>query len=285
MNKKKFDESKFKRPVTFKERFTDFFFHHFIKISVCIGVTIVVICAFIFKPDVIQGSDEGKISNINSKAQRDISGLTVTSNITGTESQEDNSWIEELQSSEHFKVSTDSSGNTNIEFEVSDIPSSPPDTTSNTVTSDTIPTSGPSVIFPPSSSEPEEPSTIPVNPNHPTSRPTIPPNYDDPWLYPYDVDKILEECKAYADSVGIMWEESLDKSNSHWTTPSSTVPFTTGEAGSYGVHLRDDTFKAIKYYSSERWPDTGEKVFTFIKLYFEPHPVYEGDYLVYYLLA
>lgn len=280
--KKKFDKSQSKPPVTFTEKIASIFSNHLIRIFALIGaLIIIVICVIIFWQGKTHNNDEGKII----PTQRETAESTVTSTL-GDTANINNSWIDELKSNEHFTVSTDSSGNIKIGFKVSDIPSSPPNTTSNTVASDIIPTSGPSVILPPSSSEPEEPSTIPVNPNHPTSRPTIPPNYDDPWQYPYDIETMYAECKAYAESVGMIWEESLDKSNSHWTTPRSTVPFTTGEMQEiYNKHLKEDTFEGINYYNNEYWPDTGEKVFTFMNIYFEPHPVYEGDYRVYFLVA
>lgn len=46
---------------------------------------------------------------------------------------------------------------------------------------------------------------------------------DDPWKYPFDVEACRKDCKAYIESKGLVWDESLTLDNSTWAGNTRTV--------------------------------------------------------------
>lgn len=145
----------------------------------------------------------------------------------------------------------------------------------------------------------------------PPTTTTSPPKEKSPWRYPYDVPAILEECKAEIARVGLVWEEALvglpgragipiglpngmskdDPSIiwAGWDNPDSTVPFTKHPDGiiSGNTMLFDGSLKnalfndIIPFYveQQERYS------MTCCKIWFEPDPNTQGDYLIYFLFA
>jgi cell division septation protein DedD len=96
----------------------------------------------------------------------------------------------------------------------------------------------------------------------------------DPWKYPYDVNQISKDTKAYALSIGLEWDDTLATDNSYWVTPRSTVPWTHNAMNiSLEERVRSD-LREIK-----------EMGFEVLNLYLEPDTEDIGDYWVYYLLG
>lgn len=62
-------------------------------------------------------------------------------------------------------------------------------------------------------------------------------NKDDPWKYPLDVDACIADCKAYGESLGLTWDESLALDNASWS----------GEICTYQTAI-----------APERWDDRAE---------------------------
>lgn len=144
----------------------------------------------------------------------------------------------------------------------------------------------------------------------PPTTTTSPPKEKSPWRYPYDVPAILEECKAEIARVGLVWEEALvglpgragipislpdgmskdDPSIiwAGWDNPDSTAPYTRYPDGhDFGIYVFDGDLKnevfndLIPYYveRQERYS------ITCCKIWFEPDPNTQGDYLIYFLFA
>lgn len=108
----------------------------------------------------------------------------------------------------------------------------------------------------------------------PTTTTTTKKSSGNPWEYPYDLNQIYKDAKAYALSIGFEWDDTLTKDNSHWITPNSTVPWTLGEMS---MSFKSKTLEEIGEYK--------EMGFEVLNLYMEPDTEDIGDYWVYYLLG
>ncbi|MPN63057.1 hypothetical protein SDC9_210811 [bioreactor metagenome] len=116
----------------------------------------------------------------------------------------------------------------------------------------------------------KKPTTTTKQPTTTTTKKTT----SDPWEYPYDLNQIYKDAKAYALSIGFEWDDTLAKDNCFWITPNSTVPWTLGQMP---MSFKSKTLEEISEYK-----DMG---FNILKLYMEPDTEDIGDYWVYYLLG
>ena len=181
-------------------------------------------------------------------------------------------------------------------------------TTSTQPPRKTVPAKTPAA--PPVSTSPTSSRTTTARRTEPAVT-TSPPKEKSPWRYPYDVPAIIRECKAEIARVGLVWNNALvglpgragkpiglpdgmskdDPSIiwAGWDNPDSTVPFTKHPDGiiSGNTMLFDGSLKnalfndIIPFYveQQERYS------MTCCKIWFEPDPDTQGDYLIYFLFA
>lgn len=122
-----------------------------------------------------------------------------------------------------------------------------------------------------------------------------------PWAYPYDVSKIIRECKAEIARVGLVWDDSLvglpgrdgkpiglpaGMSDSDpsinwagWDNPHNT--------GAYTKY--PDMFSLKSYIIEEMIPfylkNQDQLIIKRCKIWFEPDTQYPGDYDIYFLYS
>lgn len=120
-------------------------------------------------------------------------------------------------------------------------------------------------------------STTTTTTKPPTTTTTGNPHAGDPWYYPYDVDAIIEDCKAEIARVGLVWDDSLTKEGSSWDNPDLTSLYTR-LPDKYS--LKDLVFNdLIPYYVENQ-----ERLSLYrCKIWFEPYEGYPGEYKIYFL--
>lgn len=102
-----------------------------------------------------------------------------------------------------------------------------------------------------------------------------------PWVYPYNINAILQECKKeiarIEESTGWTWDDSLSKDRSSWDHPHNT-----------GVYTEyPDMFNLKAYIMDEMIPFYAKNQDRYAikrcKIWFEPDAQYPGDYNIYFL--
>jgi hypothetical protein len=92
---------------------------------------------------------------------------------------------------------------------------------------------------------------------------------------PYDKAAIIEDAKAYGDSIGMTWSEPLTKDNCSWEAPPRTSPTLSGKRLK---RLVKTGMQRVKKLQADNGYNPGEFHFN---LYFEP--VGDGEYKLYFL--
>lgn len=120
-------------------------------------------------------------------------------------------------------------------------------------------------------------STTTTTTKPPTTTTTGNPHAGDPWYYPYDVDAIIEDCKAEIARVGLVWDDSLTKEGVSWDNPINTFAYT--EYPNL-LSLKNTLFNdEIPYYVENQ-----ERLSLYCcKIWFEPDQDYPGNYNIYFL--
>lgn len=152
-------------------------------------------------------------------------------------------------------------------------------TTTKKPTSSTTTTKKPTTTTTTTTTKKPTTSTTTTTTKPPTTTTTGNPHAGDPWYYPYDVDAIIEDCKAEIARVGLVWDDSLTKERSSWNNPTSTVAFT---AYPEYVSLKNTLFNdEIPFYVEN------QELFSLkrCKIWFEPYEGYPGEYKIYFLYA
>lgn len=150
-------------------------------------------------------------------------------------------------------------------------------TTTKKPTSSTTTTKKPTTTTTTTTTKKPTTSTTTTTTKPPTTTTTGNPHAGDPWYFPYDVDAIIEDCKAEIARVGLVWDDSLTKEKYSWDNPTSTVIYTTYPDI---VSLKNTLFNdLIPYYVENQ-----ERYFLYCcKIWFEPDPDYPGEYKIYFL--
>jgi hypothetical protein len=120
-------------------------------------------------------------------------------------------------------------------------------------------------------------STTTTTTKPPTTTTTGNPHAGDPWYYPYDVDAIIEDCKAEIARVGLVWDDSLTKEGASWNNPDST--------GVCTDYPDEYSLKEQILYDMIPWYVENQERYSLhrCKIWFEPDPDYPGDYYIYFL--
>ena len=153
------------------------------------------------------------------------------------------------------------------------------DTPTTSTTTTKKPTSSTTTTKKPTTTTTKKPttSTTTTTTKPPTTTTTGNPHAGDPWYYPYDVDAIIEDCKAEIARVGLVWDDSLTKEGVSWDNPINTFAYT--EYPNL-LSLKNTLFNdEIPYYVENQ-----ERLSLYCcKIWFEPDQDYPGNYNIYFL--
>ncbi len=130
-----------------------------------------------------------------------------------------------------------------------------------------------------SSTHSETASTTAGAANTTTALSASPTTEKSPWVYPYDVAVITQECKEEIARVGLVWDEGLSIDNSSWNHPYNTGVFTEyPDEYSLRSYIFDEMIpfyvKNQERYSLKR-----------CKIWLESDTEYPGDYNIYLLYS
>lgn len=150
-------------------------------------------------------------------------------------------------------------------------------TTTKKPTSSTTTTKRPTTTTTTTTTKKPTTSTTTTTTKPPTTTTTGNPHAGDPWYYPYDVDAIIEDCKAEIARVGLVWDDSLTKEGVSWDNPINTFAYT--EYPNL-LSLKNTLFNdEIPYYVENQ-----ERLSLYCcKIWFEPDQDYPGNYNIYFL--
>lgn len=150
-------------------------------------------------------------------------------------------------------------------------------TTTKKPTSSTTTTKKPTTTTTTTTTKKPTTSTTTTTTKPPTTTTTGNPHAGDPWYFPYDVDAIIEDCKAEIARVGLVWDDSLTKEGASWDNPDITSLYTR-LPDKYS--LKDMVFNdLIPYYVENQ-----ERLSLYCcKIWFEPYEGYPGEYKIYFL--
>ena len=150
-------------------------------------------------------------------------------------------------------------------------------TTTKKPTSSTTTTKKPTTTTTTTTTKKPTTSTTTTTTKPPTTTTTGNPHAGDPWYYPYDVDAIIEDCKAEIARVGLVWDDSLTKEGVSWDNPINTFAYT--EYPNL-LSLKNTLFNdEIPYYVENQ-----ERLSLYCcKIWFEPDQDYPGNYNIYFL--
>lgn len=150
-------------------------------------------------------------------------------------------------------------------------------TTTKKPTSSTTTTKKPTTTTTTTTTKKPTTSTTTTTTKPPTTTTTGNPHAGDPWYYPYDVDAIIEDCKAEIARVGLVWDDSLTKEGASWNNPDST--------GVCTDYPDEYSLKEQILYDMIPWYVENQERYSLhrCKIWFEPDPDYPGDYYIYFL--
>jgi hypothetical protein len=105
-----------------------------------------------------------------------------------------------------------------------------------------------------------------------------PPDYS-AYEFPYNIDAMIADAKAYGASIGGVWIEELTPDNCSWEAPGGTYANYSGENLRNGINGR---IARIKMLHLDNHPEAKE---FFFKVLFVPRDEHSGEYEIYFLMG
>lgn len=142
------------------------------------------------------------------------------------------------------------------------------------------PAATPQPTNPPAVSTPQPVQTESPSPTAPpaaTPQPTEPPKPKTAYDTPYDTAQIIEDARAYGESIGMIWSVSLTQDNCSWEAPIQTSSVLSGERLKETI---ESGIRRVKRLQEDNEYQPGEFHF---KLYLES--LGNGEYSLYFLMG